>query len=131
MRWCRPVIFLLCIVAMVTMTMATRIKLEGLIKPISHELCPHLRLQNHRVTICSRSQMGMLLGRWRSSRKNIREDTSKNPVKKGVKSMVDSGLTNERGNPHTIKKGNDIKEIKSCSWMLFRNQRRHALYLFI
>ena len=46
--------------------------------------------------------------------KKIREEHSKNNVKKGLKIKFPTTLINERGSPHKTKIGKVAKEIKSC-----------------
>ena len=49
------------------------------------------------------------------------DEISKKQVKNGPKIRVLMGVRREIGNPHPIKNGNEIKDIKSCSSILLRN----------
>jgi hypothetical protein len=94
---------------------------DGLQKPVSHARCSKPKQAIHKAVTFSRNQIGKLLGRYKSSKKKIIEEISKKQVKNGPKRRVLTGLTSEIGRPQAIKKGKDIKDIKSCNCMLFKS----------
>lgn len=51
-------------------------------------------------------------------------------VKKGLKRRVLTGVKIEIGRPQAIKKGSEIKDTNSCSWMLLRRDRNHFFIVF-
>ena len=54
-----------------------------------------------------------MFGRWRISRKKIKDEQSKNRLKKGVKIRLPTIVNKENGKPHAIRTGSEINEIKS------------------
>lgn len=57
----------------------------------------------------------MPLGMYNNSKKNMSDEISKKHVKKGPKISVLTGVNKEIGNPHPIKKGKEMNDIKSCN----------------
>jgi hypothetical protein len=75
--------------------------------------------------------MTQVEGRYTNSRKKISEESNKKTAINGVKRSVASGLKSERGNPHAIRNGSDIRVKKSCNCMLLRKAIRHLWILFM
>ena len=51
----------------------------------------------------------------------MRDEISKKQVRNGPKIRVLIGVKREIGNPHPIKKGNEMNVMNSCNCMLLRN----------
>lgn len=101
--------------------MRTIMNIDGLGKPISHAFCSNPKHVIQKAVIFSRSQIKRSLGKYNSSKKKINDEISKKQVRNGPKRRVLIGLKREIGSPQAIKKGRDIKDIKSCNWMLLRS----------
>ena len=97
---------------------------DGLVKPISHHDWLYERHVVQKKVIYSSIHINHVVGIWRSSLKKIREDMSKKILRIGVNKRVVNTLTIEIGNPQLMRMGSDIRIIKSCNCMFFRN----ALY---
>ena len=103
----------------------------GLQKPISQLRCSNPKHASHRAVTFSRHHTSKLLGRYKSSKKNINDEISKKQVKNGPKMRVLMGDIAETGSPQAIKKGSDINDMKSCSCMLLSSDCCHFGYVFI
>src|SRR5436190_1454588 len=101
------------------MMMRGRIIIHGLGKAISHARCSKLRKKNQKELIFSRIIIKSEFGKEHTSRKKISDEISKKQVKTGPKISVLRGVKIDRGNPHAMRNGREIKEIKSCNCMLF------------
>ena len=100
---------------------STIINIGGFGKAISHARCSKLRHANHAEVIFSKHQIKAPFGRYKSSKKKIRDEISRKQVKNGPKMRVLIGLKSETGRPQAMRNGSEIKDIKSCSWMLLSN----------
>jgi len=103
----------------------------GFVNPISHARCSRLRHASQVLVTTSRHHMGHALGRYKSSKKKIRDEMRRKQVKKGPKIRVLNGVSIEIGNPQPMRNGREMNDINSCSWMLFSSVWRHCAVFFI
>jgi hypothetical protein len=125
------VIFLLCTAAKAISGMRARTIMGGLVNPISQARCSRLRHASQMEVTSSRSQMSNALGRYKSSKKKIRDEISKKQVKNGPKIRVLKGVSREIGRPQPMRKGRDMNDMKSCSCMLLSSDWYHFVGVFI
>lgn len=122
---------LLCEAASAMQGISRRMIIGGFIKPISHARCSKLRHASHKEVNCSKHQIKKELGRYNNSKKKMIDERSKKQLKKGPKISVLMGDKREMGNPHPIKNGREMNDIKSCNCMLLSNDCHMALCFFI
>src|SRR5438105_2030574 len=87
----------------------------GLQNPISQLRCSKPKQRHHRYVTFSSPHIKIPLGMYKSSQKKINDEISKKQLKNGPNIRVLMGDIREIGNPHAIKKGKDMKEIKICN----------------
>ena len=116
----KEVIFLLCAAASAINGIHNKISMGGFVNPISQARCSKLRQASQIEVVISRHQIKNPLGTYKSSQKNISDEISKKQVKKGPKINVLNGVSSEIGNPHPMRNGREMNDIKSCSCMFFR-----------
>ena len=84
-------------------------------KLIIHDFDPHSRNQIHSAVIFSSIQIKKLLGMCKSSEKKMRDEQSKNTVKKGPNIRLPIIVIKDKGSPQATRTGREIKEIKNCT----------------